>query len=147
MMALGNKPIWHDMKMNSETVLSKARIVLPDDVITGSLVMRAGIISEVCTGLTETAGAVDCGGAYLVPGLIELHTDNLERHIQPRPGVDWLHRAAIFAHDSELAGTGITTVFDAIRVGSIVSAGAGSGTSNMRDRWLTRFCRCAMPAP
>jgi alpha-D-ribose 1-methylphosphonate 5-triphosphate diphosphatase len=39
----------------------------------------------------------------------------------PRPGVFWPHHAAIVAHDRELAGCGITTVFDAIRVGSIVS--------------------------
>ena len=56
-----------------------------------------------------------------MPGLIELHTDNLERHIQPRPRVDWPHGAAIIAHDAELASVGITTVFDALRVGSVVS--------------------------
>ena len=50
-----------------------------------------------------------------------MHTDNLERHLAPRPSVDWPYRAAILAHDRELAGTGITTVFDAIRVGSIIS--------------------------
>jgi len=55
----------------------------------------------------------------LIPGLIELHTDNLERHIQPRPRVDWPHAAAILAHDGELASAGITTVFVAMRVGSI----------------------------
>ena len=63
------------------------------------------------------------GGDYLAPGLVELHTDNLERHIRPRPGVDWPHAAAILAHDAELAGCGITTVFDAMRVGSIPNDG------------------------
>lgn len=53
---------------------------------------------------------------------MELHTDNLERHLNPRPKVDWPHQAAILAHDGELASTGITTVFDAIRVGSIPTA-------------------------
>jgi len=61
-----------------------------------------------------------------MPGLIELHTDNLERHIQPRPGVDWPHAAAIIAHDAELAGVGITTVFDALRVGSLISRSQGA---------------------
>jgi alpha-D-ribose 1-methylphosphonate 5-triphosphate diphosphatase len=56
-----------------------------------------------------------------MPGLIELHTDNLERHIEPRPKVHFPHVGAILAHDGELASTGITTVFDALRVGSIVS--------------------------
>ena len=58
-----------------------------------------------------------------MPGLVELHTDNVERHIEPRPDVDWPHLPALIAHDAELASTGITTVFDAMRVGSIHSAG------------------------
>lgn len=56
-----------------------------------------------------------------MPGLIELHTDNLERHIEPRPKVNWPHASAIVAHDGELASVGITTVFDALRVGSVTS--------------------------
>lgn len=66
-------------------------------------------------------GAVDCGGDLVLPGLVELHTDNVERHIEPRPEVDWPHLPALLAHDAELASTGITTVFDAMRVGSIHS--------------------------
>jgi alpha-D-ribose 1-methylphosphonate 5-triphosphate diphosphatase len=48
-----------------------------------------------------------------------LHTDNLERHLKPRPTVEWPHGAAIVAHDGEIASAGITTVFDAVRVGSL----------------------------
>ena len=48
--------------MNSETVLSNAKIVLPDKVTTGSLVMRDGVISDVCTGSSLTAGAGGHGG-------------------------------------------------------------------------------------
>lgn len=107
--------------MTSELVLANAQLVLPNAVIRGSVVVRDGMIFDIAEGATIPAGATDCHGAYLAPGLIELHTDNLERHMQPRPKVDWPHRAAIVAHDRELAGTGITTVFDAIRVGSITS--------------------------
>ena len=67
------------------------------------------------------AGALDCAGDLVLPGLVELHTDNVERHIEPRPEVDWPHLPALLAHDAELAGAGITTVFDAMRVGSIHS--------------------------
>jgi len=66
-------------------------------------------------------GAMDCAGDLVLPGLVELHTDNVERHIEPRPEVDWPHLPALIAHDAELASTGITTVFDAMRVGSIHS--------------------------
>ncbi len=107
--------------MTKETILANAKLVLPDDVVTGAVVIRDGVITHVDGGGAVPPGAVDCEGDYLSPGLIELHTDNLERHMKPRPNVDWPHRAAIVAHDRELAGTGITTVFDAIRVGSIHS--------------------------
>ena len=90
--------------------------------MTGALVLKDGMIRDIATGSNVPTGAIDCGGDIVAPGLIELHTDNLERHIQPRPKVDWPHNAAILAHDAELASTGITTVFDAMRVGSIPSA-------------------------
>ncbi len=106
--------------MTSPTLFANARIVLPDEVITGCVTVDGGVITQIDTGTTTAAEAIDCEGDYLAPGLIELHTDNLERHIQPRPKVDWPHDAAIIAHDAELASVGITTVFDAIRVGSIV---------------------------
>ena len=105
----------------AETVLSNARLVLPDEIVTGALVVRDGRIAAIDQGAAVPRGAVDCDGDYLSPGLIELHTDNLERHLQPRPGVRWPIAAAIVAHDAELASVGITTVFDALRVGSIVS--------------------------
>ncbi|MFQ6552263.1 alpha-D-ribose 1-methylphosphonate 5-triphosphate diphosphatase [Aestuariibius insulae] len=107
--------------MTYDLVLSNAKLVLPGEIFQGSLRVADGVIADISPGSSRTPGAVDCEGDYICPGLIELHTDNLERHITPRPNVDWPHRAAILAHDRELAGTGITTVFDAIRVGSILS--------------------------
>ena len=105
-----------------ETVLTNARLVLPDRVVPGTLVIRDEQIGDIDTGASGVPGAVDCHGDYLAPGLIELHTDNLERHMQPRPGVKWPLRPAVIAHDAELAGVGITTVFDALRIGSILSS-------------------------
>lgn len=102
-------------------VLGNARLVLPDEVVIGSLCIAEGRIAALDTGSALPRGAVDLEGDLLAPGLIELHTDNLERHLQPRPGVLWPVREAIVAHDAELASVGITTVFDALRVGSIES--------------------------
>lgn len=105
----------------TDTIFTNARIVLDDEVITGSVTLRDGRIHGVDQGSSRISGAIDCAGDLLIPGLIELHTDNLERHMEPRPKVDWPHAAAIMAHDGELASVGITTVFDAMRVGSILS--------------------------
>ncbi|MEM6466401.1 MAG: alpha-D-ribose 1-methylphosphonate 5-triphosphate diphosphatase, partial [Pseudomonadota bacterium] len=78
-------------------------------------------IVEIGSGLSVPSGAIDCDGDLVCPGLIELHTDNLERHMSPRPGVTWPSALAIAAHDAELASVGITTVFDALRIGSILT--------------------------
>ncbi len=113
--------------MTQEMILANATLVLPGETRTGSIKIRDGQIADMAEGAGVPAGAVDCGGDFVSPGLIELHTDNLERHIQPRPAVDWPHAAAIIAHDAELAGTGITTVYDAMRVGSVKAKEARYG--------------------
>ncbi|BAQ69814.1 phosphonate metabolism protein PhnM [Rhodovulum sulfidophilum] len=109
------------MLPTAETVLANATLVLPGEIRVGSVRIAGGRIDAIDTGAAVPAGALDCGADLVMPGLIELHTDNLERHIQPRPAVDWPHASAIIAHDAELAGVGITTVFDAMRVGSVPS--------------------------
>ncbi|MDQ2094452.1 alpha-D-ribose 1-methylphosphonate 5-triphosphate diphosphatase [Rhodalgimonas zhirmunskyi] len=103
----------------TDLILANAEIVFEDTVMRGALTLREGQIESITPGRAVPPGALDCDGDLLIPGLIELHTDNLERHIEPRPSVDWPHAAAILAHDGELASVGITTVFDAMRVGSI----------------------------
>jgi alpha-D-ribose 1-methylphosphonate 5-triphosphate diphosphatase len=100
----------------TETVFSNARIVLPDEIVTGSLVLRDGKIAGIDAGASRAGEDMD--GDFLIPGLVELHTDHLENHYRPRPGVVWDPLAALHAHDVQIAGSGITTVFDAVRIGS-----------------------------
>ncbi|MDD7970647.1 alpha-D-ribose 1-methylphosphonate 5-triphosphate diphosphatase [Roseinatronobacter alkalisoli] len=111
----------------TELVLANARLVLPHETRSGAIIIKNGIITALEDGVRVPKGAVDCGGDLICPGLIELHTDNLERHLTPRPGVDWPHPAAVVAHDRELAGAGITTVFDALRVGTLDGSHGGAG--------------------
>lgn len=102
----------------TDTILANATLVLPNETLHGNLHLSDGHIVAIDPGVTVPKGAIDCNADLVMPGLIELHTDNLERHIEPRPKVDWPHVAAIIAHDAELASVGITTVFDALRIGS-----------------------------
>lgn len=98
------------------TVLANAQIVLPDAVVTGAVRLAGGTIAAIEPGRSQ--GDVDCGGDYLLPGLVDLHTDAIERHYQPRPGVQWDAAAAAMAHDAQIATSGITTVFDALAFGT-----------------------------
>jgi alpha-D-ribose 1-methylphosphonate 5-triphosphate diphosphatase len=97
-------------------VLSNARLVLADRVVeNGWLVCVDGRIAEIGEGAPPEAGH-DLGGRLLTPGLVELHTDHLESHYMPRPGVYWDPLAAVISYDAQLATCGITTVLDSLRV-------------------------------
>lgn len=98
--------------------LTNACVVLPDRIEETTVVVRDGLIHRIDAMHAAAARRIDCGGDYLIPGLIELHTDNLERHIEPRQGTFWNTDRAVLSHDAELASAGITTAFDAITLGS-----------------------------
>jgi alpha-D-ribose 1-methylphosphonate 5-triphosphate diphosphatase len=109
--------------MTSELVLANARVVTPDEVVHGLVQVEDGRIADVVRGAGLPAGAVDLDGDYLLPGLVELHTDVLERHAFPRPSVAWPPVAAAVAYDGELVAAGITTVLDSLAIGYVFDSG------------------------
>jgi alpha-D-ribose 1-methylphosphonate 5-triphosphate diphosphatase len=106
--------------MTREPVLSNARIVLDKEILHGAVLVRDGLIADITPG--AAAAGEDLDGDYLLPGVVELHTDHLEYHVSPRPGVRWDPLPAVLAHDAQLAAGGVTTVFDAVRVGGTPGA-------------------------
>ncbi|MEK6295655.1 MAG: alpha-D-ribose 1-methylphosphonate 5-triphosphate diphosphatase, partial [Paraburkholderia tropica] len=104
-------------------LITNARIVTRDDVFTGTLRVEDGMIRELSRGTSAAPEAEDWEGDFLLPGLVELHTDNLEKHLAPRPGVQWNIDAAFVIHDAQIAAAGITTVFDALAIGTRLSVG------------------------
>lgn len=109
--------------MSEERIFTNARVVLADRVIDGTVVVRDGRIAEVGEG--RAARGDDLEGDWLIPGIVELHTDHLENHYAPRPKVRWNPLASVQAHDAQVAASGITTVFDALRVGNDEDADLG----------------------
>jgi alpha-D-ribose 1-methylphosphonate 5-triphosphate diphosphatase len=140
-----------------ELNFTNARIVLADEVITGSVSVRDGVIAAIDHG--PLRHAEDLAGDTLIPGLVELHTDHFESHYKPRPGVRWNADAALLAHDAQVASAGITTVFDAVRVGSDAETGdltddvaaqvgaieAAAGTGRLRAEHFVHL-RCELPS-
>lgn len=98
-----------------------AVLVLPDQLVNGGISVRDGLISDIVESpKTRPENSLDCEGDFLLPGVIELHTDNMERHMIPRPRTFWPNvMAAAVAHDAEMAASGVTTVFDSVRVGAL----------------------------
>lgn len=109
----------------SELIITNARIVRRHDVFHGDLIARDGQIADIQPAAASSTApqAIDFGGDFLLPGLVELHTDNLECAATPRPGVHWPAASAVIAHDAQMAASGITTVFDAVAVGDIRRGG------------------------
>ena len=103
----------------NEQIYTNAQLVLADSTFLGTLVVREGVIAEMDTAISASPAAIDLNKDYLIPGLIELHTDNLEKHFTPRPKVTWPGQPAVIAHDAQLVAAGITTVFDAIALGDV----------------------------
>jgi alpha-D-ribose 1-methylphosphonate 5-triphosphate diphosphatase len=101
----------------STQLATNARIVTADEVFCGTLEVRDGVFARLDTGLTVLPRAQDWGGDYLIAGQIELHTDTLEKHLEPRPGVRWPALSALLTHDAQISSAGITTVLDAMGVG------------------------------
>jgi alpha-D-ribose 1-methylphosphonate 5-triphosphate diphosphatase len=103
----------------TEQIFTNAKIVLANDVIDGAIQIKNGIITDISDRAFDLPGGEDLGGDYLMPGLVELHTDNLDKHLTPRPKTRWPATAAVVAHDNQVASAGITTVFDAVSIGDV----------------------------
>lgn len=99
-------------------ILSNARVVTPDHVLHGSVVVENGELVEIHEGPSRHAHAIDFGGDYLLPGLVDIHTDHFEKHLYPRAHVRWDFMRAALAHDAQIIGGGVTTVFDSLCVGA-----------------------------
>ena len=94
----------------------QARIVLHDRITSGKIHIENGLIGAIDeTPTIETM--ID--GDYIIPGVVDVHTDNLERQVQPRLTARWPSRSAMLAHDAQCAAAGVTTVLDALCLGDL----------------------------
>jgi len=97
------------------------RVITADACEPAEVVVEDGRIADVVGRDSASNEACDWGDDLLIPGLIDIHTDNLEKHYQPRPGATWDDVGAVMAHDAQCAAAGITTVFDSLALHGIRS--------------------------
>jgi alpha-D-ribose 1-methylphosphonate 5-triphosphate diphosphatase len=145
--------------MTAETILTNALLVLPQEMMPGTVVIRGERIAEIQPGRSHLAAAQDLGGDHLIPGIIDVHTDNLERQVQPRATARWPSRSAMLAHDTQTAAAGVTTVLDALCLGDlgfdvgrtqtfkegVADLDALSGTGLLKSEHFLHL-RCELPA-
>ncbi|EIX9032750.1 alpha-D-ribose 1-methylphosphonate 5-triphosphate diphosphatase [Klebsiella aerogenes] len=104
-------------------IINNVKLVLEDETINGSLEVQEGRIYAFAESQSRLPGALDGEGGWLLPGLIELHTDNLDKFFTPRPKVDWPAHSAMSSHDALMVASGITTVLDAVAIGDVRDGG------------------------
>nr|WP_154324795.1 alpha-D-ribose 1-methylphosphonate 5-triphosphate diphosphatase [Pantoea sp. 201603H] len=104
-------------------IINNVQLVLENEVSHGSLEIQDGVIRSFSDSISRLPGSLDGEGGYLLPGLVELHTDNLDKFFTPRPKVDWPAHSAMSSHDALMVANGITTVLDAIAVGDVRDGG------------------------
>ncbi|MBV8041045.1 alpha-D-ribose 1-methylphosphonate 5-triphosphate diphosphatase [Pluralibacter sp.] len=104
-------------------IINNVKLILENDVVHGSLEVQDGAIRAFAESQSRLPEAMDGEGGWLLPGLIELHTDNLDKFFTPRPKVDWPAHSAMSSHDALMVASGITTVLDAVAIGDVRDGG------------------------
>ncbi len=104
--------------MSETIVLSNAEIITAEHQFRGYVVVQDGRIAEIGEGRSPERG-IDLNGDYLLRPASWNCTRIISKCIfMPRPKVEWPAISAVLAHDAQVIGAGITTVFDALRVGN-----------------------------
>lgn len=109
-----------------EQTITNAKIILTNEIIEGSVFIKDGLIADIqpeTKSFSVTSSTLDAQGQYLLPGLVETHTDNMDKFFSPRPKVKWPMLSAVSSHDALLISSGITTVLDAISIGYEIDGG------------------------
>ena len=94
--------------------LENARIVTPEGIHHGSLTIEDGRIAALDAAAPEGAARLDMGGDLLLPGLIDLHGDAIEKEVEPRPNAFFPLPVALDAIDRRMAAAGVTTAFHGV---------------------------------
>ena len=103
-------------------VINNVNIVTPTEVIPGgSVIVENGKIKEISrvSHIHEPSEhfVIEANGNYLMPGIIDIHTDAMDHEICPRPGADFPVEVAFSELEKRMCSAGITTVFHSIHLG------------------------------
>ena len=114
-------------------ILSGATIVTPSKLIeAGALVVRRGKIAEILDHpVPNRTDVVNSEGCFILPGLVDTHSDVIEDEIEPRRGALLPEQLVLLSLDARLASLGVTTVFHALHTLGI-SSGRRSANSARR---------------
>jgi alpha-D-ribose 1-methylphosphonate 5-triphosphate diphosphatase len=108
------------------TVISNANIVTAHSIIVnGKIVIKDDLIDDLIVGEYKNSGndivEIDANGSYVIPGIIDIHTDAIDTEICPRGGADLPIDVAFYELEKRMCSSGITTVFHSMHLGYVVA--------------------------
>ncbi|MCF8339470.1 MAG: alpha-D-ribose 1-methylphosphonate 5-triphosphate diphosphatase [Chitinophagaceae bacterium] len=104
----------------NNVIIKNATLVTPTEVLEGASVsIKNGKIDQIFTGSVELEGEsiIDIDDAFLMAGIIDIHTDALDAEIIPRPGADIPINVAFRELERKMSGCGFTTVYHSLHLG------------------------------
>lgn len=102
-------------------LIKNAAVVSRDGVIpNGSVWIEDGIIrqiGDIPDQAAQEGQVIEAGGAIVMPGIVDIHTDAMDAEIVPRPGADIPISVAFTELERKMCTCGITTVFHSLHLG------------------------------
>jgi alpha-D-ribose 1-methylphosphonate 5-triphosphate diphosphatase len=101
--------------MNKPQLLTGATVVLGKEVRGNvSVLIANGVILAIDPMSVGDAEVIRLDGKLLMPGLVDLHCDALEKEVEPRPGVHFPVNFACAQADKRNAAAGVTTIYHSL---------------------------------
>lgn len=95
--------------------VNNGRVVTREGVIEGgSVVLEGDRIAGISPRAERSGETLDAGGRYVLPGMVDLHTDAIEKQLAPRPSVEFPEALAFLEMDRLFAASGVTTGFHGV---------------------------------
>jgi alpha-D-ribose 1-methylphosphonate 5-triphosphate diphosphatase len=95
--------------------IKNGKIVTQDEIIEGkTLLIDSDRIKAISDSAENADDTVDAKGRFIMPGIIDVHSDKIEQYIQPRPMSRMDFEFALKVCERDLLGAGITTMYHSL---------------------------------
>lgn len=95
--------------VTNDRILNKKILIIKDNRI-------AGIVEEDALSDYRGCTIIDADDGYIMPGLIDIHSDVIETSIVPRKGLIFDYSLALTELDKQLMNQGITTMYHSVSI-------------------------------
>jgi alpha-D-ribose 1-methylphosphonate 5-triphosphate diphosphatase len=107
-------------------IVTNGKVILPDKIVEADVALVDGRIDAILEGeeaarnwrrLHPGSALVDAAKQYVLPGLIDIHCDAIEKEVQPRPNTLFPLNMALLEFERKLPVHGITTMYHSLSLG------------------------------